>query len=81
MLASAAIGDQPVRPEDHVAFALRLGMDAVPCNFFWRPQNGNLFLKGPPPSLADQLSYLERYLRAAQGTGVGVIGHLSFHVL
>ncbi len=30
-----------------------------------------------PPSLDDQLRYLERYLRAAQGTGVGVIANLT----
>ena len=26
-------------PEDHVEFAQRLGMDAVTCNFSWRPNN------------------------------------------
>jgi uroporphyrinogen decarboxylase len=31
----------------------------------------------PPPLLDDQLRYLERYLRAAQGTGVGVIANLT----
>ena len=31
----------------------------------------------PPPSLDAQLGYLERYLRAAQGTGVGVIANLT----
>lgn len=31
----------------------------------------------PPPSLDDQLRYLERYLKAAQGTGVGVIANLT----
>ena len=31
----------------------------------------------PPPSLDEQLSYMERYLRAAQGTGVGVIPNLT----
>jgi uroporphyrinogen-III decarboxylase len=31
----------------------------------------------PPPCLDDQLAYLERYLRAAQGTGVGVIANLT----
>lgn len=31
----------------------------------------------PPPSLDDQLCYLERYLCAAQGTGVGVIANLT----
>jgi uroporphyrinogen decarboxylase len=31
----------------------------------------------PPPSLDAQLRYLERYLTAAQGTGVGVIANLT----
>jgi uroporphyrinogen decarboxylase len=31
----------------------------------------------PAPSIDDQLNYLERYLRAAQGTGVGVIPNLT----
>jgi uroporphyrinogen decarboxylase len=31
----------------------------------------------PPPALDAQLRYLERYLRAAQGTGVGVIANLT----
>ena len=31
----------------------------------------------PAPSLDDQLRYLERYLKAAQGTGVGVIPNLT----
>lgn len=75
--ASARIGSQPVTPEDHVEFALRLGMDAVPCSFTWQPRNANLDDLEPPPSLADQLSHLERYLRATQGTGVGVIACFS----
>jgi LacI family transcriptional regulator len=75
--ASAKLGAQPIAPEDHVEFALRLGMDAVPCNFFWRPRNADLEDLQPRPSLAAQLSSLERYLRAAQGTGVGVIANFS----
>jgi uroporphyrinogen decarboxylase len=31
----------------------------------------------PPPLLADQLRHLERYLKTAQGTGVGVIANLT----
>ena len=31
----------------------------------------------PPPPLDEQLRYLERYLKAAQGTGVGVIPNLT----
>jgi LacI family transcriptional regulator len=74
---SVRLGAYPISPEDHVEFALRLGMDAVPCNFFWRPRNADLDDLEPPPSLTEQLSYLERYLRAAQGTGVGVIAGFS----
>jgi uroporphyrinogen decarboxylase len=66
-------GGPIITPEDHVAFALRLGLDAVPCRFSWQPQSADLDDLAPAPSLADQLSLLERYLRAARGTGVGVI--------
>lgn len=96
-LVDARLGGQLIRPEDHVEFAQRLGMDAVACNFSWRPNNvfqkaadgHERYLDGsvkswadldhlePPPSLADQLSYLERYLRAAQGTGVGVFANFT----
>jgi len=31
----------------------------------------------PPPSLDDQLRYIERYLRAAQGTGVGIVANFT----
>ena len=31
----------------------------------------------PPPSLNEQLRYLERYLQASQGTGIGVIPNLT----
>jgi LacI family transcriptional regulator len=88
---------QPVTPEDHVEFAMRLGMDAVACDFRWRPTDAleqpadgsadgadtvaktwaDLDDLMPPPPLAHQLSVLERYLRAAQGTGVGVVASFS----
>ncbi len=96
-IIDARVGDQSIAPEDHVEFAQRLGMDAVACNFSWRPNN--IFKKAsdgtehyvdgsvktpadldnlePPPSLADQLNYLERYLRAVQGTGVGVLANFT----
>lgn len=84
-------------PEDQVEFAQRIGMDAVTCNFSWRPNNiftrasdGSEHYVGgsvknwsdlenlePPPPLAQQLNTLERTLRAAQGTGVGVIANFS----
>jgi uroporphyrinogen decarboxylase len=35
----ARVGGISVAPEDHVEFAERLGMDAVLCNFSWRPNN------------------------------------------
>ncbi len=79
-------------PEDHVEFASRLGIDAVPCQFYWYPNSiygstavgKSQYLDGsiktwsdlehlePPPPLADQLNTLERYFRAAEGSGVGV---------
>lgn len=96
-IVDARVGGQSVRPEDHVEFARRLGMDAVTCNFSWRPNN--IFRKAsdgtehyvdgslktpadlanlePPPPLANQLNYLERYLRAAQGTGLGVVANFT----
>ena len=96
-IVDARVGGQSVRPEDHVEFARRLGMDAVTCNFSWRPNN--IFRKAsdgtehyvdgslkspadlanlePPPPLANQLNYLERYLRAAQGSGVGVVANFT----
>ena len=96
-VADAKIGGKSITPEDHVEFAMRLGMDAVTCDFSWRPNDlpekaadgseggvggtvktwADLDNLEPPPSLADQLSHLERYLRAAQGTGVGVIASFT----
>ncbi len=96
-IVDARLGEQSIAPEDHVEFAQRLGMDAVTCNFSWRPNNifqrasdGSEHYVGgtvktradlndlePPPSLAGQLNYLERYLRAAQGTGVGVLANFT----
>jgi LacI family transcriptional regulator len=73
-----------ISPEDHVDFALRLGMDAVPCEFAWlsakgalADQSGGGAQLNPPPSLADQISRLELYLRAARGTRLGVIANFS----
>jgi len=71
----ARVGRQSITPKDHVEFAMRLGMDAVTCDFSWRPDNPDDL--EPLPSLADQLGYLERYLRAAQGTGVGVMASFT----
>lgn len=74
-----------ITPEDHVEFARRLGMDAVPCLFLWRPDRSGALvhttadLDGlpPPPPLTAQLGVLERYLRAAQSSGVGVFALFS----
>jgi LacI family transcriptional regulator len=96
-LATQRPEGQPVTPEDHVEFAVRSGMDAVSCNFTWRPNNvfarasdgSEHYVTGtvrtwadldnlePPPALGEQLDTLERYLRAAQGTGVGVVANFT----
>jgi hypothetical protein len=96
-IVDASVGGQSITPEDHVEFARRLGMDAVACNFSWRPNNvfakaadGTAHYVGgsvktwadldqlePPVPLAEQLGCLERYLRAAQGTGVGVFANFT----
>lgn len=79
--ALAALGGVPVSPEEHVEFAGRLGMDAVACHFAWNSRSATVDTVEPPPSLAAQISYLERYLRATQGTQVGVIASFGgfFH--
>lgn len=96
-IVDAGTGKQTIRPEDDIEFAQRLGMDAVSCNFSWRPNNifkqakdgtrryvdgsiktwADLDNLEPPPLLASQLNRLERYLRAAQGTGVGVCANFT----
>ncbi len=93
----ARVGGQSITPEDHVAFAQEIGMDAVICNFSWRPNNvfkpasdgtehyvdglvktwADLDDLEPPLPIDDQLRYLERYLEAAQGTGVGVFANFT----
>ena len=69
-------------PEDAVEFALKMGLDAVPCEIFWNlgpvpyEPDSDLVAKArqlyPPPSLAVQISTLENLLNAAEGTGLGV---------
>ncbi len=96
-IEDASVGGQSITPEDHVEFAGRLGMDAVVCNFNWRPNNifelasdgtehyvdgaikseADLDDLEPPTPIQDQLNYLERYLKAAQGTGVGVFANFT----
>jgi LacI family transcriptional regulator len=75
----------PIAPDDQVEFAQRLGMDAVVCKLWAQPDTesaasegrvktwGDLHKLEPPRSLASQLDALERYVRAVQGTGVGVV--------
>ena len=70
-------GPAPVTPEEHIEYAVRLGVDAVPCHYFWEPGGADAGSLEPSPSIASHLSYLERYLSAAQGTGVGVMPSFS----
>jgi len=96
-IVDASVGGQSISPEDHVLFAEKLGMDAVVCNFSWRPNNvfktardgtehyvdGSIKSEAdmddlePPMPISDQLKYAERYLKAAQGTGVGVFANFT----
>ena len=81
----AGLGGLSISQIDRVEFAQRLGMDAVACRLAWQPEGGLDGAQGwvktwsdlekleSPQSLASQLGCLERHLRAAQGTGVGVV--------
>jgi LacI family transcriptional regulator len=81
----AGLGGLSISPVDRVEFAQRLGMDAVVCRLSWQPEGEPEGAQGwvktwndlekleSPQSLASQLGCLERHLRAAQGTGVGVV--------
>ncbi|NIV28001.1 MAG: substrate-binding domain-containing protein [Anaerolineae bacterium] len=81
----AGLGGLAVSPVDRVEFAQRLGMDAVVCCLAWQPEGelegapgwvktwSDLEKLESPRSLASQLGCLEGHLRAAQGTGVGVV--------
>jgi LacI family transcriptional regulator len=81
--ADARLRGQTISPEDHIEFAQRLGMDAVPCSFLVHQAQFSLSSarstadSRPPVSLVEQLTYLERYVRAAQGTRVGIIASLG----
>ncbi|MCO6451850.1 MAG: substrate-binding domain-containing protein [Caldilineales bacterium] len=90
-------GNPAISPAEHVEFAQRLGIDAVPCPFYWYPNNvygvtshgQHQYIDGTikgwddlerlesPAPLADQLNTLEMYLRAAEGTGVGVFASFA----
>jgi uroporphyrinogen decarboxylase len=96
-VADARVGGISVAPEDYVEFAERLGMDAVLCNFSWRPNNvfrqasdgtehyvdgsaktwADLDSLEQPVTLSAQFEYLERYLRAAEGRGIGVVANFT----
>lgn len=60
-----------VFPEDWLGFALRAGVDAIPCLLFPH-QAGTL------PPVFEWLNRIEKYIRAAQNSGVGV--YLSLFV-
>lgn len=68
--------ESPITPEDHVEFARRMGIDAVACSITWQDsQIQDLLISGMEIALpiTDQMSQLERYVRATQGTGVSVL--------
>jgi len=79
-LAPNQAGALGVAPQDQVALAQYLGIDAIACHCNRTLQPGirrisswaDLENLPPPPALADQLNRLERYLTAAQDTGVGI---------
>jgi len=68
--------ETPVSPEDHVEFARRMGIDAVACSITWQEsQIQDLLISGMEIALpiTEQMSQLERYVRATQGTGVSIL--------
>ena len=75
-IVDAALGGQSISPDDHVEFAGRLGMDAVVCNFNWRPNNimqtaadgTDHYVGGSVKTWAD-LETLEAQLRAGEVRG------------
>jgi len=76
-----------LHPADLVEFALKMGLDAVPCEICWNlgpvPGGSSSDLLArisqlyPPTALAVQLSTLENLLNAVDGTGVGVYVRFS----
>jgi hypothetical protein len=73
---------QGISPADHVEFARQLGIDAVGCEICWQPEPvpfnpaDNLAARvmqvSPPPSLTEHFNRIETFLRAVQGSKVGV---------
>ncbi len=90
LLSTASYGQtaaSEISPEDRVEFAQRLGIDVVPCEIDWQlgsipKELGPGFVAAvrqacPPLSLAQHFSQMESFLRAAQGSGVGVYASFS----
>lgn len=68
--------ETPISPEDDVEFARRMGIDAIACSITWQEvQIQDLLISGMEIALpiTDQMSQLERYVRATQGTGVSIL--------
>lgn len=62
-----------IPPAVQIEFAQRLGLDAIACELCRQPHNLTEVTAAKPATLlAAQLNHLERFLRAAQGSGVGV---------
>lgn len=74
-------GRAGIAPADYVEFAQRAGLDAIPCEINWFPHTGDIqdlaarMRQSPPLSngpLTEYFNRLEGFLRAAQGSKVGV---------
>lgn len=84
-VAAGRSGAFAAPPEVQVEFAQHVGLDAVGCEFAWHAETWaddavvsvTDMARLEPAPLAWQLGQLERYLRAAQGTGVGVFASFS----
>ena len=69
-------------PREAIRFAQAAGQDAIVCSLTWSPPAGSIRTMDdarrlcPPDPLAARAK-LETYLRAAEGTGVGVCARLS----
>ncbi len=93
----ARVGGISVAPEDYVEFTERLAMDAVLCNFSWRPNNvfrpasdgtehyvdGTVKTRAdlddlePPFPVEEQFAFMDRYIAACEGTGVGIVANFT----
>ena len=71
-----------ILPEDAVEFALKLGLDALPCEISWQlgaidddlstDLSARVRQAYPAPSLAAQIGVLEDLLTAVENSGIGV---------